>query len=240
MQVQTAQLSLWGGNQEVREYPAYVPRRSHPNGVGPSVAIVDLFSGIGGFHIGLEHAADRLGYRLGLLFACDIEPYASVVYANNFGVAPYGDIQEIDSSAATGADLICAGFPCQPFSNSGLKRGLSDSRGTLYEHIERFVGACTPKAFLLENVSGILTNGNGSLKMSSLHAEGHARRIGTTMQHLEERLQGLVDYEVTWCQLDSSRFGSPQVRRRVFIVGIRKDLRYRDFGFPSGQRTSIR
>lgn len=230
------QFELWSEQKDIiREYSPYIAERSRPSSKN-CITIVDLFSGIGGFHIGLEHAAARLNLGLKLMFASEIDQHACHIYEDNFGIKPEGDVQDIDTSAAKSADLICAGFPCQPFSNSGLKKGLNDSRGTLYDHIEKFMVAGKPKAFLLENVAGILTNGNGHLRMSALHAEGYARRIGSTMQHFEERLRSLSDYHVSWAELYSSRFGSPQVRRRVFMAGIHKDLRYRDFEFPNGSR----
>lgn len=232
------QLDLWGSNhRQMPAYAAYAPNRAQAHTIaqsGRSVRVADLFSGIGGFHIGLEHAAEYHGIRLQLAFASDIDADACQVYAANFGVSPLGDIKDVDASAARGVDLICAGFPCQPFSNSGLKKGFQDERGTLYDHIEKFIVSETPRAFLLENVSGLLTNGRGHLRISRLHADGHAKRVGATMQHLETRLSELNDYEIAWALLDSSHFGSPQVRRRVYIVGIHRDLNYRSFAFPDG------
>tara|TARA_Y100000034_G_C6845691_1_gene383092 strand:+ start:147 stop:1316 length:1170 start_codon:yes stop_codon:yes gene_type:complete len=223
-----------GNDISMKEYSSYIFKRSKPEVSSKPIRIIDLFSGIGGFHIGLEHAAKENNLKIEAHFSSDIDAHACEVYENNFTIKPFGDVQDIDSSAAKGGDLICGGFPCQPFSNSGLKKGLNDSRGNLYEHIDRFIRHGTPKAFLLENVSGILSNGKGHKRISRLHSEGHAKTIGATMQHLEERLESLSNYSVSWALLDSSHFGSPQVRRRVFIVGIHKDLNHKDFAFPTG------
>lgn len=217
-----------------KAYPAYITNRSHPKGKG-KVVFVDLFSGIGGFHIGLEHAAASLKLGTELRFASDINEPARDVYGNYFKQRPEGDVTEIDPSAAKGVDLICGGFPCQPFSNSGLKRGLSDKRGTLFYQIQKFVKHCSPRAFILENVYGLLNNGTGEKMPSKLHAPGHRRLIGSTMQHLEAELLAWKDYQIQWACMDSSHFGSPQVRHRVFIVGIHKDYsKGSGFSFPKG------
>lgn len=216
-----------------------------------TLTFVDLFSGIGGFHLGLEHAAHRAGYEIKLLFASDIDEPARQAYLENYGTVPLGDVATIPTAAASGADFLFGGFPCQPFSNSGLKRGLDDERGGLFLEIKRMIlGARTrkspghigPKAFLLENVAGLATNGSDNPGLSQLHV-GATRKIGSTMVRLENELMSMKDYDVAWKEVVSSDFGSPQVRRRVFILGI-----HRDFGvsasslFPGGSthRNSIR
>ena len=173
------QFQLWSDNQSIlEEHSPYLKNRSHTPMNANEVKIVDLFSGIGGFHIGFEHAAAKLGMGLKLQFASDIDEAANDVYEKNFGKKPLGDINDIGDAEADDADLISGGFPCQPFSNSGMKKGFSDDRGTLFDHIERMIKASRPKAFLLENVAGILHNGKGHTANSRLHADGHAKRIG--------------------------------------------------------------
>ena len=235
-----------------KEYPSYHRLRTPaPRNKKGTLSFVDLFSGIGGFHLGLEHAAHGAGYEIKLGFASDIDEPARRAYFENYGAVPLGDIATIPTATASGADLLFGGFPCQPFSNSGLKRGLDDERGGLFFEIKRMIlGARTrkskghigPKAFLLENVAGLATNGSDKPGLSQLHA-GTIRRIGSTMVRLERELLSMKDYDVAWKEVVSSDFGSPQVRRRVFILGI-----HRDFGvsaatiFPSGSahRNSIR
>ena len=97
--------------------PPYVPiRTAKPINPTGTLTFVDLFSGIGGFHLGLEHAAHAAGYNIQLKFASDINEAACAVYQANYGDAPEGDVTKIATKEASGADLIFGGFPCQPFS----------------------------------------------------------------------------------------------------------------------------
>jgi len=244
------QLSL--GMLVSKTYDPYLVTRTRapkrPKGV---LSFVDLFSGIGGFHLGLEHAAHAAGYNIQLKFASDINEAACAVYKANYGDAPEGDVTKIATKEASGADLIFGGFPCQPFSNSGLKRGLDDERGGLFFEIKRLIqgsktratpGHIGPKAFLLENVAGLATNGASEAGISQLHA-GQQRKIGGTMVRLERELKAMRNYDIAWKELVSSEFGSPQVRRRVFILGIHRDLNVSAASlFPagSGHRNTIR
>jgi site-specific DNA-cytosine methylase len=187
-------------NQKPRAGKGVAPfieaRTTAPRRPVGTLSFVDLFSGIGGFHLGLEHAAHDAGYKVKLKFASDINAQACAVYMENFGEAPLGDVTKIPTREASSADLLFGGFPCQPFSNSGLKRGLDDERGGLFFEIKRMIqgsrvravpGHIGPKAFLLENVSGLATNGSGGQGLSQLHA-GQQRKIGSTMLRLEREL----------------------------------------------------
>ena len=222
-------------NQKPRAGKGVAPfieaRTTAPRRPVGTLSFVDLFSGIGGFHLGLEHAAHDAGYKVKLKFASDINAQACAVYMENFGEAPLGDVTKIPTREASSADLLFGGFPCQPFSNSGLKRGLDDERGGLFFEIKRMIqgsriravsGHIGPKAFLLENVSGLATNGSGGQGLSQLHA-GQQRKIGSTMLRLERELRAMKNYDIAWKEVVSSDFGSPQVRRRVFILGIHRD-----------------
>jgi DNA (cytosine-5)-methyltransferase 1 len=212
--------------------PYIVSRTAAPVRPAGTLSFVDLFSGIGGFHIGLEHAAHQAGYGIQLKFASDINEAACAVYQANHGDAPEGDVTKIATKEASGVDLVFGGFPCQPFSNSGLKKGLDDERGGLFFEIKRLIqgsktraipGHIGPKAFLLENVAGLATNGASEPGISQLHA-GKQRKIGSTMVRLERELKAMKNYDIAWKELVSSDFGSPQVRRRVFILGIHRDF----------------
>jgi DNA-cytosine methyltransferase len=212
--------------------------------------LVDLFAGIGGFHYGVGAAARELGKGVETLLVSETEPTCREVYIRNHGGESVveGDVTTIDenrltSLAHTRADVLTAGFPCQPFSNSGKKLGLADPRGQFYSTIEKLIKKFKAKSFILENVPGIRTNG-GDLRQSKLsHDPGQL--IGKTMQILEEAmLTGLAkNYNIRWIEIDSSRLGSPQVRKRVYIIGLHKSLGpMPDLGSlaDSGDRNSFR
>ncbi len=183
---------------------------------------VDLFAGIGGFHVGIAAAAAEFGYGVSHVLASEIDDNCRDTYERNFEHRPAGDILGVQlRHYPKVADVLTAGFPCQPFSNSGRKLGLSDPRGQFFDVIREMIHHFSPRCFILENVPGMTTNG-GAPKPSIL-VPGH-RPIGASMQKLERELLRLHDYEVTWFETDSSWFGSPQVRRRVYIVGQRKDF----------------
>lgn len=212
--------------------------------------LVDLFAGIGGFHFGVGAAAAELGKGVEALLVSEIEPTCREVYIRNHGGEDVfeGDVTRIGEDrlkrlAHTRADVLTAGFPCQPFSNSGKKLGLADPRGQFYSTIEDLIKKFKAKSFILENVPGIRTNG-GDVRESKLsYVKGQP--IGRTMQILEEAmLAGLAkDYNISWIEIDSSRLGSPQVRKRVYIVGLHKTLGVMpDLGSlsDSGARNSFR
>lgn len=186
------------------------------------IKIVDLFAGIGGFHYGVAAAAAKIGYGVKSLLVSEIEPSCQETYIENHGCDVQGDINKINLKDFLGdADIVTAGFPCQPFSNSGLKLGLSDPRGQFYFKIEEIIKKFHAKSFILENVSGIRKSGGGSYS-STLAIEPQS--IGKTMKFLEENLAKLKNYSVKWIEIDSGSLGSPQVRKRVYIIGVHKDF----------------
>ena len=186
------------------------------------IKIVDLFAGIGGFHYGVAASAAKIGYGVKPLLVSEIEPSCQETYKENHGCDVQGDINKINLKDFLGdADIVTAGFPCQPFSNSGLKLGLSDPRGQFYFKIEEIIKKFHAKSFILENVSGIRKSGGGSYS-STLAIEPQS--IGKTMRFLEENLAKLKNYSVKWIEIDSGSLGSPQVRKRVYIIGVHKDF----------------
>lgn len=186
-----------------------------------SVKIVDLFAGIGGFHYGIAAAASELNMKVNTLLVSEIEPSCQQTYMENHGVEIQGDIWKLDlANISSGADIVTAGFPCQPFSNSGRKLGLTDPRGQFYFRIAEIIKSYRAKSFILENVPGIQTNGGGAFP-SRLAVE--PQLVGKTMAYLEDQLLQLREYDVKWLELDSSELGSPQVRKRVFIIGVHRD-----------------
>ena len=171
---------------------------------------VELFAGIGGFRI----AADRLGFDS--VWANDICPLACSVYRNRFGECELreGDIATL-ASGIPAHDVLTGGFPCQPFSSAGKKRGIQDPRGTLFEHIVETLTKHNPKYFVLENVKRLLTMDSG-------------RHFATILASLAE-----LDYAIEWRLLNAIHFGLAQNRQRVFIIGIRQSAVGADVKSPS-------
>lgn len=174
-----------------------------------TVKFIDLFAGIGGFRLGLENACVELGLKASCVFTSEIKPHAVRIYTENFsGQSISGDITQIDADKIPEFDVLLAGFPCQAFSVAGKREGFADTRGTLFFEIERILKLKRPRAFILENVEGLV---------------GHDRqrpkdRIGRTLQTIIQILESM-DYKVNWKVLNSADFGLPQNRKRIFIVG---------------------
>ena len=154
----------------------------------------DIFCGLGGFRIGLESIGGRC------VFSSDNNPHIQDTYEINFNERPRGDIRDIRSESIPGFDVLTAGFPCQPFSISGHKKGFNDTRGTLFFDICRIIQSHTPKVVVLENVKHLLH---------------HDRK-----QTLTKILKSLneLGYSVAVSLLNAIDFGLPQNRERVFII----------------------
>lgn len=171
---------------------------------------IDLFCGIGGFH----HAAASCGLQC--VFASDIDMEARRAYEANFGLAPVGDITAVDASSIPDHDLLCAGFPCQPFSIIGERRGFDDARGTLFFEIARIAEAKRPKVMVLENVRQLATHDGG-------------RVINRICEVLDD-----LGYSTEWRILNALDFGLPQKRERVVIVCMRSSAMFENFEWPNG------
>ena len=172
------------------------------------ITFIDLFCGIGGFRT----AADSLGWQC--LMSSDIDIHAQRAYEANFGEQPLGDIHQIPNKAIPDHDVLLAGFPCQPFSICGDRKGFDDTRGTLFFEIARVLEAKKPRAFVLENVKMLV---------------GHNH--GETLKRILEVLVNL-GYNVRFKVLNALNFGLPQKRERVFIVGSLDQLPH--FDWPRG------
>ncbi len=197
-------------------------------GAKKEVLLVDLFAGIGGFHYGVAAAAAKRQKSVRTILVSELDVECRATYAKNHHPDKdvlCGDINAIDLASFSPkleVDVVTAGFPCQPFSNSGAKKGLSDERGQFYFRIEEIIKFFNAKSFILENVPGIRTNGGGSFRSELSTSHTH---MGKTMRFFEKNLLKLTDdYEIKWHEINSSDLGSPQVRKRVFIVGIKKDF----------------
>jgi len=174
-----------------------------------NMKFIDLFSGIGGFRIALE----TLGFDC--VFSSDIDKEARKVYKNNFGENPEGDITKIPNSDIPAHDILCAGFPCQPFSVSGKQMGFDDTRGTLFYDIARIAEYRRPKFLFLENVANFVKHDGGK-----------------TLQTILNALNS-IDYDVYYDVLNASLFGVPQSRKRAYFLCIRKDLNFKTYAFPT-------
>ncbi|RJQ25457.1 DNA cytosine methyltransferase [Candidatus Parcubacteria bacterium] len=178
---------------------------------------IDLFAGIGGTRLGFEHVGGES------VFSSEWDKDCQKTYQANFGEIPHGDITKIDAKDIPDFDVLVAGFPCQPFSSIGRRQGfMHATQGTLFYDVLRILkdknGTQSPKAFLLENVQGLTTHDNG-------------KTLEIIVNSLDE-----IGYKVFYEVLDSANFGVPQQRKRIYIVGFRKDLFGDDidFVFPRG------
>ncbi len=190
------------------------------------IKFIDLFAGIGGTRIGFENACKKMGLSSECVFTSEIKPYAVKVYKNNFNESEIsGDITKIQSNEIPDFDYLLAGFPCQPFSFAGSRKGFVDTRGTLFFEIERIIKEKSPKGFLLENVEGLISHDKKNKSDS----------IGNTLSVIIESLEK-IGYKVTWQLINSGEYGIAQNRKRVYIVG-RKDKKISLKNFSTGKKT---
>ncbi len=168
---------------------------------------IDLYAGLGGFHLALK----RLGHEC--VFASEIDNNLRELYKKNFGMDPLGDIRDIKLDEIPKHDILCAGFPCQPFSKAGDQKGLDcPAWGDLFEYTYRILKHHKPRYFILENVPNLTYHNNGK-----------------TWQLMEQKLCS-AGYDVRHQRFSPHQFGIPQIRDRIFIVGSRRKLR--DFAWP--------
>ena len=176
---------------------------------------IDLFAGIGGIRIPFEELGGEC------VFSSEWDKYSQITYEANFGEIPKGDITKINAEDIPKHDLLVGGFPCQAFSQAGLKKGFQDTRGTLFFDIARILKFHKPKAFLLENVK---------------HLKGHdsGKTFKTIMNVLRDIGYQTIEYKV----LNAKDFGVPQNRERIFIFGY-IDLIFFEFPEPSKIQTKV-
>lgn len=166
-----------------------------------SFTFIDLFAGIGAFHLALE----KLGGKC--VFASEIDKYAIETYKKNFNMNSDCNIFNIDEKDIPKHDVLCAGFPCQPFSNAGNKKGFTDTRGTLFFEIERILKYHKTKYIILENVKHLVK-----------HDDGNTFKV--IKEHLIDLGYILTEKPII---ISPHHIGIPQNRERIFIVGIHKD-----------------
>ncbi len=168
---------------------------------------IDLFAGLGGFHVALE----RLGHKC--VFASELDANLQQLYEKNFGMRPHGDIRAVPVTKIPAHDILCAGSPCQPFSKAGEQQGFDCPKwGDLFEHVLRVLRHHKPEHVILENVPNL---------------ERHSK--GETWAQLKQGLES-AGYDIRTKHLSPHQYGIPQIRERVFIVGSRSGLD--DFLWP--------
>jgi DNA (cytosine-5)-methyltransferase 1 len=176
---------------------------------------IDLFCGIGGFRIAFERAGGKC------LFSSDWDKYAQITYEANFGEKPHGDIHAVAVADIPKHDVLCAGFPCQPFSIAGISKKLSlgrrhgfddEQQGNLFFSIAEILDYHQPSAFVLENVK---------------HLKNHDK--GRTFKIIYDTLTNALGYQVYWKIIDAKSV-VPQHRERIYLVGFKPS---RWFEFPS-------
>jgi len=163
------------------------------------IKFIDLFAGTGGIRLGFEKACKKFDLKTECVFSSEIDKNACASYELNFGHNPFSDVTKIEELPQF--DFMLAGFPCQSFSYAGKRRGFGETRGTLFFEVERLLSKYKPKGFLLENVRGLTT-----------HDEG--RTFETIINSLKN-----LGYSVNYFLLNSSNFGVPQNRVRIYILG---------------------
>ena len=210
-----------------------------------SLRSIDLFAGIGGIRLAFQN----LG--VSCVFSSEWDKFSQKTYAANFGELPHGDITAILGSEIPAHDILLAGFPCQAFSQAGLKKGFQDTRGTLFFDIQRILTAHRPRMFLLENVKQLRGHDKGRTLQTILSVlKGEHTELPENLSISAEARKALsekLDYWVDFKVLRSCDFGVPQNRHRVYIVGFDRNY-YGDIDFetnfawptPTGIPTSVR
>lgn len=180
-----------------------------------NMKFIDLFAGIGGF----RYALQDLGCSC--VFSSEWDKFCQESYKLNFNEIPFGDITKIDEKNIPSFDILCAGFPCQPFSVSGKQKGFNDTRGTLFFDIARIVKYHQPKIILLENVKNL-----------------RAHNGGATFEVISNTLNKM-NYNIYYKVLNAKNYCLPQNRERITIVCIRKDIDTGKFEFPQEEKNFI-
>lgn len=178
-----------------------------------SFRFIDLFAGIGGIRIPFEELGGEC------VFSSEWDNACQKTYESNFGEIPFGDITKTDPKSIEPFDVLLAGFPCQPFSQAGLKKGLNDTRGTLFFNIAKIIEYHHPRIVFLENVKRLKTHDGG-------------KTLKVILETLKKQ-----NYQTYYQVLNAKDFGIPQNRERIFIVGF---LGQADFKFPVPPKTKTR
>lgn len=178
---------------------------------------IDLFAGLGGFHLALE----QLGHTC--VFASEIDETLRSLYEQNYGMSVAGDIREVHSKKIPSHDILCAGFPCQPFSKARKRNSNSGSELVeLYQEIIRVIEHHKPQYLIMENVPDLIKHENGR-----------------TWENIQSQLDDL-DYDIEHKIVSPHEFGIPQIRKRMYIVGSRTSLNGLEWPEPSPGNLSVK
>jgi DNA (cytosine-5)-methyltransferase 1 len=228
---------------EIRNLPSNSPLKNTAKKY--LFTFIDLFAGIGGIRLAFQKNGGKC------VFTSEWDKFAQKTYAANFGELPYGDITKIPTNEIPKHDVLLAGFPCQAFSQAGLKKGFDDTRGTMFFEIQRIVAYHQPSVLVLENVKQLKGHNKGeTLKtiLNILRGESYQKipdnipMTSEARKALNKKLNYWVDYKI----LRAGDFGIPQNRERIFIVAFNKD-KFHNVDFskvfswpkPSNKKTRI-
>lgn len=201
--------SLQENNRDMKYWVENMPISDTPH-------LISLFSGCGGMDLGFKKAG------FDVVYANDFDSDAQAVYSLNLGEIDKRDILAVGEDEIPDGDILTAGFPCQPFSNAGNRKGVHDSRGMLYKECLRIIKKKMPKVIVFENVKGLL---------STKYIDG--RNLAEVIVEDLSNMNG-IGYNVVHQLVNASDYGVPQNRERVLFVGVRKDLGI-TFAFPKKQ-----
>ena len=163
---------------------------------------VDLFAGLGGFHVALEN----LGHEC--VFASEKKENLALLYEKNFNIPVNRDITKVEICDIPEFDILCAGFPCQPFSKAGDQQGLEDKKnGNLFDKLVEIIDYHEPEFFILENVRNLKSHDNFN-----------------TWKYIKDKLENKLGYIIDDEILSPHNFGIPQHRERIFIIGSKNSL----------------
>jgi DNA (cytosine-5)-methyltransferase 1 len=191
---------------------------------GPSAfKFIDLFAGIGGIRLPFQEIGGEC------VFSSEWDKYSQKTYYANYKEVPHGDITKIDAADIPDHDVLLAGFPCQAFSQAGLRQGFYDTRGTMFFEIQRIMAEKRPVAFMLENVKQLRGHDKGRTLSTILDILG-----GKSVAHVPDdvplsdlaraNLAKKLNYQVAYAVLKANDFGVPQKRERIYIVGFDRDV----------------
>ena len=217
--------------EQINALTTHVPFK-RPDNSAELFKFIDLFAGIGGIRIPFQELGGKC------VFTSEWDKFSQKVYTSNFGEMPAGDITLVSASSIADHDLLLGGFPCQAFSQAGLKKGFTETRGTMFFEIQRILVEKKPKAFLLENVKQLKGHDKGRTLRTILDfLEGNnPQEIPDDVPMSEEARKALgtkLNYQVFTKVLRARDFGIPQNRERIFIVGFDKDYYGDDIDFEA-------